>query len=131
MSMKIRGLKALERRLEDRIGVARTGRISDAALKAAGKEFVKTLKRDFLSFKDTGASRDEMTLTEPYTENGVRVITVKWKGPKNRYRIIHLNEFGTVKNPNPDGKGVIAATLKSSEKIYRKAIADAYRAALK
>lgn len=130
MGIKIRGLKALERRLEDQLGEARTARISDAALKSAGKEFVKVLKRDFQSFKDTGASIEEMTLTEPYLRNGVRVITVKWKGPKNRYRIIHLNEFGTVKNPNPAGKGVIAAALKSSEKTYRKAIADAYRVAM-
>ncbi|SFP80980.1 hypothetical protein SAMN05421839_1771, partial [Halolactibacillus halophilus] len=50
-----------------------------------------------------------------------------WKGPNGRYRIIHLNEWGTINNPNPAGKGAIARALKNSEKAYR----DAVRKALK
>ncbi|MFS8189484.1 hypothetical protein ACMG4J_22510 [Rossellomorea marisflavi] len=131
MGVKIRGLKALEAKLEDILGPTKTRRITDMALKAAGEEFKRTLQRDFASFKDTGASIREMTLTEPYTYNGKRTVTIKWKGPDNRYSIIHLNEFGTIRNPNPRGKGVIAAAMKNSEKAYRDTIARIYKGAFR
>ena len=40
----------------------------------------------------------------------------------NRYAIIHLNEWGTVKNPTPRGKGAIARTMFTTEKPYREII---------
>lgn len=125
MSVKINGMKELEAMIEAKYGKAAVERISDEALTEAANVFVQELKRELSTFKDTGATVDEVTLTEPYMLNGVRTISVKWKGPKNRFRIIHLNEFGTVKNPNPKGKGAIERTLKSSKKAYKQAIKNA------
>lgn len=127
MSVKISGLDKLQKDLESRLGKAKMQTIVDAALKDGAAVFVKELKSQFESFKDEGESIKEMTTTEPYNLNGVRTITVKWVGPKKRYSIIHLNEFGTIKNPSPRGKGAIARALENSRKAYRKALADRIR----
>jgi len=130
MSVKIKGLKKLQDDLEAKLGPLKMRVISDAALTAAAKVFVTELQSQMDAVKDTGASVDEITLTPIYSERGTRTITVKWKGPKNRYRIIHLNEFGTVKNPNPKGKGAIARSLVNSEAAYKAAIKAVLKGAM-
>ena len=122
MKAEIKGQKQLMADLERRLGPTVMKNKVDAAITAGAKVFVKELKRQFQAFRDTGASIDEITISEPFWMDGVRTVRVHWKGPKNRYRIIHLNEWGTVKNPNPRGKGAIARALKKSEKAYRDAI---------
>lgn len=96
--------------------------ITDEALKAGAKVFVKELKSQLETFKDTGATVNEVQISEPMTVSGVRTIKIYWRGPKNRYRIIHLNEFGTIKNPRPRGKGAIARAMRNAEIAYRNAI---------
>ena len=125
MSVKITGLNQLIKELEQRLGKQAMQRISDEALKKGAEVFVKELKSQFESFKDTGASIDEITISEPMWEAGVRTVKVHWKGPKDRYRIIHLNEFGTVQNPNPRGKGAIARALRNAERKYRQVVKEA------
>jgi len=119
VSVEIKGMDALLKELERKLGKANIQRVTDRALVKAADVFVKELKRQFQSFKDTGASIDEITLSSVRTVNGARTITVYWEGPRSRYRIIHLNEWGTVKHPSPRGKGRVAAALKNSEKAYR------------
>ncbi|PKR79188.1 hypothetical protein CEY16_05425 [Halalkalibacillus sediminis] len=122
MSVKVSGLDRLLNDLENRFGEKEMQRISDRALEEAADVFVHELKQQFQSFRDTGASIREITLSKPYSEQGARTIKVHWKGPDERYRVIHLNEFGTVKNPNPAGKGAIARALRNSEKAYHNTI---------
>lgn len=122
MSVNIRGERELLAELERRIGKQAAQRISDKGLKRAANEFVKELKRQFATFKDKGYSIEEITIMEPTYVAGVRVVKIRWRGPKNRYAIIHLNEWGTVKNPNPRGKGAIARAMRNSEHAYRNAI---------
>lgn len=122
MSVEIKGLDRLLNDLENRLGKQALQRISDKALRNAAEVFKNELIRQFETFKDTGASIREITLSDPYWEGGVRTIKVFWSGPDERYRIIHLNEFGTVKNPNPRGKGAIARAMRNSEKAYQNAI---------
>lgn len=130
MSMKITGMNKLLADIEKHLGKAKMKRVTDAALTAGAKVFVTELKRQFETFRDTGASKDEITISKPYTKGGVRMISVHWRGPKNRYRIIHLNEWGTVKNPNPRGKGKIAAALRNAEKAYRSTLIAHIRKAI-
>jgi len=125
MSVEIRGLDQLLADLERRLGKEAMQRISDKALLDAAEVFVKELKREFETFKDTGASIKEITVTGPYWEDGVRTIRVHWRGPKKRYRVIHLNEWGTIKNPNPRGKGAVARAMRNSEKAYQEAVRKA------
>ncbi|WP_224077591.1 hypothetical protein [Planococcus chinensis] len=110
--------------IQSQLGAQAVERISDQALRDASLVFKSSLISQLETFKDTGATVDEVTFTEPYSVNGVRTITVHWKGPKGRYRVIHLNEYGTVKNPNPRGKGAIARALQASEAAYKRAIAE-------
>lgn len=122
MTVKLKGLKEIEQALERKYGKQKMKKITDKALIAGGQVIIKEIQVNFQSFKDTGASIDEVTLSKPYSLNGVRTIKVHWKGPKDRYRIIHLNEFGTVKNPNPDGKGAIDRALRSGRDTYFKIV---------
>ncbi|MGY3716783.1 HK97 gp10 family phage protein, partial [Sutcliffiella cohnii] len=105
MSVKLKGRNQLIKNLEKKLGPENIQRISDKALKAGAEVFVKELKRQFESFRDKGWSIDEITISEPMVVDGKRIIKVHWRGPKNRYRIIHLNEWGTIKHPKPRGKG--------------------------
>lgn len=131
MSAEVRGIDQLVAELERRFGKEKIERISDKALIDASKEFVNELKRQFELFKDTGGSIEEITTQGPMTDKaGNRVIKVHWRGPRGRYRIIHLNEWGTVKNPNPRGKGAVARAMKNSEKAYRAAVRKALESGL-
>ncbi|MEV5038861.1 hypothetical protein MRBLBA21_003762 [Peribacillus frigoritolerans] len=130
MSVKIHGEKAVRAELEKRLGKVKVQQLSDKALKQGAQVFIKELKSQFQSFKDTGASINEMTISEPMWVSGVRTIKIHWSGPKDRYRIIHLNEFGTVKNPSPRGKGAIARAMRNAESAYRNAIKKVLRGGL-
>lgn len=122
MTVKLKGLKEIERALERKYGRQKMKKISDEALLAGGQVIVEAIKKSFESFKDTGASIDEVTLSRPYSLNSVRTIKIHWKGPDGRYRIVHLNEFGTIKNPNPRGKGAIDRALRSGRDAYFKIV---------
>ncbi|MGE6370644.1 hypothetical protein ACQKDB_16070 [Planococcus kocurii] len=122
MSVEIRGITELLADLEQRLGDDAVARISDEALIAASLVFKNVLIRELMTFSATGATIDELKFSEPKDINGVRTITVYWKGPKNRYRIIHLNEKGTIKIPNPPGKGAIARAVVTAERAYKQEI---------
>lgn len=118
MGVKVEGEKELINKLEQKFGKSGMQKTNDAALIAGAKVFVSELKSQFQSFKDTGASIDEITISEPMWQADDRIVKIYWSGPKNRYRIIHLNEWGTVKEPNPRGKGAIARALRNAESEY-------------
>ncbi|CDQ17945.1 hypothetical protein [Halobacillus karajensis] len=126
----IKGLPKLLAELENKFGKEALQRVSDKGLEDGAEVFVKELKAEFERFKDTGASIEEITVSKPMWIAGVRTVKVHWKGPHDRYRIIHLNEFGTVKNPNPAGKGAIARAMRNAESAYRNAILEAVKRGL-
>lgn len=130
MGVELKGTDKLLKELEERLGKQAMQRISDKALLDGANLFVEELKKQFENFKDTGASIAEITITGPLWEAGERTVKIHWKGPKGRYRIIHLNEWGTIKNPNPRGKGAIARALKNSEIAYHQAIKKALQEGL-
>ncbi|WP_342515417.1 hypothetical protein [Sutcliffiella sp. FSL R7-0096] len=130
MSVKIRGMDKLLKDLEARLGKEAMQRISDKALMDAAEVFVEELKKEFASFRDTGGSIEEITISPIVHVNGVRTIKIHWSGPKGRYRIIHLNEWGTIRNPSPRGKGAVARTLNNSKRAYREALKKAIKEGL-
>lgn len=130
MTIEVKGVQELVNQLEKKLGVENTKRVNDQALKKAGAYFEKELSSAFETFKDTGASKDEIQLSEPMMTQGVRGIKVYWEGPMDRYRLIHLNEWGYTRNGTkqyPRGYAVIAKTLKNSERVYRNIIKDEIR----
>lgn len=92
--------------------------VIDKALVEGAEFMAERIRSNFESFKDTGASIEEVTVSEPFTQDGVRMIKIHWHGSKNRYRIIHLNEWGTVRVPNPRGKGSIQSAMREGESRY-------------
>lgn len=113
MSVEIKGIPEVLKKLESVYGKQAMQAKSDRALNKASEFFIKTLKKEFESFKDTGASIEEMTKSKPYTKVGSqeRAVLIEWVGPMNRKNIIHLNEHGYTrdgKKYTPRGFGVIA-----------------------
>lgn len=76
MTIKLKGMKELERELENRYGKAKMKRIVDESLIIGGNIIIQNIKRNFESFKDTGASKAELKLSKPFTLNGVRTVKI-------------------------------------------------------
>lgn len=122
LNVKVNGVEEVNRELERRFGGKNMERILDKALTAGAGVIKKELERNFDSFKDTGASKDEITISKPMTLNGTRTVVIYWSGPKKRYTIIHLNEFGTIKNPSPRGKGAVERALRAGQAEYLRVV---------
>ncbi len=124
MSVIITGVNELVSQLEKRYGKEAMKKKVDAALMKGAAVFKRELIKEFNQFKDTGSSLLEITLSTPMTVAGKRTIKVHWKGDKQRYRVIHLNEFGTVNNPNPKGKGAVARAERAARDAYQQVIKE-------
>ncbi|HDA9308922.1 TPA: hypothetical protein O5359_000251 [Staphylococcus aureus] len=68
MSVEIKGIPEVLNKLESVYGKQAMQAKSDKALNEASEFFIKALKKEFESFKDTGASIEEMTKSKPYTK---------------------------------------------------------------
>lgn len=130
MAVKIHGVNRLLGELESKLGKSRITMIVDDALSKGSLVFGMELRRQLLTFKDKGYTLDEMTISPPDGSNIGRSVLIYWRGPKNRYAIIHLNEWGTIRNPNPRGKHKIAKAMHLSKREYGKVIRDEIRRAL-
>lgn len=129
MGVEIKGIKELEIQLEQRFGASAMRAKSDRALTEASDYMLGEMKTHFKAFKDTGASINEMQKTKPFTDarDRLRTVVIEWVGPKERYRLIHLNEHGYERNGKkivPRGFGVIEKTLQASQARYRRIVVD-------
>ncbi|MCD8825427.1 MULTISPECIES: hypothetical protein [Staphylococcus] len=125
MSVEIKGTHNMLRKIREQYGEVKMLKVQDEALKIGSKYVVGVMKENFEVFKDTGESINEISVTSPYYIYGkVRMVKLHWEGSMNRYAIIHLNEYGSVKHPNPRGKGAIARTMFMAEKPYKKIIKE-------
>ncbi len=127
IDIKMTGVNELLDELDRRFGKENMDRISDAALLKGAEVFVKELKASIgTSGKYAkGWTVEDITISGPEYIGGVKVVKVHFNGPHGRYRIIHLNEWGTVKIPNPPRKGAIARAMRNAENAYREAIKQA------
>ncbi|WP_039638795.1 hypothetical protein [Lacticaseibacillus casei] len=85
------------------------------ALTIAGRYAVVELKQAAASYRDTGATVNEITAGKPRLRGGVRNIKIGWSGDgsKQRWRLVHLNEFGYTRNGRtyaPRGIGKIRSS---------------------
>lgn len=127
IDIRVKGANELIGELERRLGKDNMNRISDAGLLKAAKVFVKYVNSSIgTSGKYAkGWTVSDTSISGPEYIGGVKTVKVHWNGPHGRYRIIHLNEWGTVKMPNPSRKGAIARALREAEHAYREAIKQA------
>ena len=127
IDIKMTGVDELLNELERRLGKDSMERISDAALLKGAELFVKILN----AYIGTGGKYAkgwtvaDTSIEGPVYIDGVKTVKIHWNGPNGRYRIIHLNEWGTVKMPNPPRKGAIAKAMRQAEQVYRNAIKQA------
>ena len=126
MAVKVYGVNRLIGELEAKFNGKRIERLTSAALEKGALVVGMEILRQLRTFKDKGYTIDEMTISDPFSD-GNPTVRIYWSGPHNRYRIIHLNEWGTIRNPNPRGKGKIAKALKLSRKAYGQAVRDELR----
>ncbi|MCD8921695.1 hypothetical protein K2V69_13530 [Staphylococcus gallinarum] len=131
MTVTVKGDKEIIAYLEKKFGKSATKRITDYALTKGGQKVVQIIKNNMKSFEDTGESVSETSLSKPMTIGGVRTVKIHWKGPKQRYRIIHLNEYGhfdrSGKWVNTSGKGVIEKAMREGRETYFKTVKDEIR----
>ncbi|KAB2177179.1 hypothetical protein K4V08_03980 [Staphylococcus epidermidis] len=131
MTMTLKGDKEIIAYLETKYGKSAMKRITDFALTKAGNKVVSIIKGNMKSFEDTGESVEETTLSKPMTIKGVRTVKIHWRGPKQRYRIIHLNEYGhydrSGKWINTAGKGVIENAMREGRETYFRTVKEEMR----
>ncbi|MGS5040253.1 hypothetical protein ACVDHH_01345 [Staphylococcus saprophyticus] len=131
MTVTVKGDKEIIAYLEKTYGKSATKRITDFALTKGGQKVVQIIKNNMKSFKDTGESVEETTVSKPMTINGVRTVKIHWRGPKQRYRIIHLNEYGHFdragKWVNTAGKGVIENAMREGRETYFRTVKEEIR----
>ncbi|WP_210131607.1 hypothetical protein [Staphylococcus sp. GDK8D30P] len=131
MTVTVKGDKEIIAYLEKKYGKSATKRITDFALTKGGQKVVQIIKNNMKSFKDTGESVEETKVSKPMTINGVRTVKIHWRGPKQRYRIIHLNEYGHFdragKWVNTAGKGVIENAMREGRETYFRTVKEEMR----
>ncbi|GBD74113.1 hypothetical protein TEHN7125_2273 [Tetragenococcus halophilus subsp. halophilus] len=129
-NVTIKGIDSTLKNLEKTLGDKKVRSISRKAINKAGGEVKGDLKEDMKAFRDTGASINEVV-----QQNATKKATgvsgrIGWNGPQNRYKLIHLNEWGYTrfgKQYRPRGFGVIEKSLKGSEKKYLETIESELR----
>ncbi|EUJ33523.1 gp9 protein [Listeria floridensis FSL S10-1187] len=130
MSIKITGTDQIIRSLEKQFGHAKLNKITTQALLKGGEVVQQEMKSAFNEWADTGASRDEIVISVPRRQQGVKRLKLGWNGSKNRWRLIHLNEFGYTKvgrRISPAGIGTIRRTIKATEEVYETAVEQELR----
>lgn len=125
-NFEIRGVDEVIKSLDEQFSERRSSSIQNKAINKAAENFKDGLAEAITSYKDTGATVDETTRSRASKKaDGTRTSRVGWRGPKQRYKLIHLNEFGYVrwgKKYNPRGSGVIRAYIDKAQNVYIKDI---------
>lgn len=120
MSVKVTGVEQMLAEIRRRVKQVSDKDAADA-VKDGASIVHEHMQTNFKAFADTGASKDEMKISEVRTESGKMKVFIYWEGPRHRYRLIHLNEKGYTRNGKrymPRGVGAIARALRSSEEVY-------------
>lgn len=119
MASSVTGTEEILKNLEAKLGQARANRIVNKALRESAKEIYDDVKSAAASYMDTGATHDEVVMSGiKGAKKGVKTIEVGFNGPKKRYALVHLNEFGYTrygKFQRPRGMGKLQAVVTKTE----------------
>ena len=124
MSVKV-DIQDVLKSMEKEINNPKTNKIQNDALNKGSQVISSKLTSGFNKFVgtkySTGATRDEITVQRARKTKDGRMASIGWNGPKERYRLIHLNEWGYTrkgKKYRPRMSGTVTNTLKASENDY-------------
>lgn len=120
MSVNIRGMDEVLANMDKKLGSRAVAKYSNEALNVAGRYMAVRLKSAVSSYRDTGATVIEVTTGKPRLKGGVRTIKIGWDGggSKQRYKLVHLNEFGYTRfgrHYSPRGIGKVQNAYDSSK----------------
>lgn len=122
MKVSLRGERDLEKVLTKKLGKAKMKRVVDRALTKGGQQVATIIRKDMQRVADTGKSARATSVTKPEMVNGVREVKINWQDSTQRWRIIHLNEYGHFDKAgewvNPSGKGVIENAMRKGRDVY-------------
>lgn len=126
-NVEFRGVQETLQSLEKSLGINKTKNITLKAINSGAEIVEKKLQTDMLVFKDKGYTIDEVVRKNATYRNYKAEAEIGWNGPHQRYRLIHLNEWGYTRNGRqikPRGFGVITKSLKNSEPLYFETVAS-------
>ncbi|EOI53385.1 hypothetical protein [Enterococcus gilvus] len=126
-NVEFRGVQETLQSLEKSLGINKTKNITRKAINSGAEIVEKKLQTDMLVFKDKGYTIDEVVRKNATYRNYKAEAEIGWNGPHQRYRLIHLNEWGYTRNGRqikPRGFGVITKSLKNSEPLYFETVAS-------
>ena len=128
MSISVQGQADILRALEAKLGKSRTTRVVNKALRNTGDDIVEIVKESVDYYRKTGATYDEVVKSRiKVSPTGVKGIDVGWRGDKNRWRLVHLNEFGYTrfgKYVRPRGMGAVQRAADKSKEVAIKKMKD-------
>lgn len=129
MSASVNGVDEIVKQLKKEFGL-KFSKVENKALKEGAKVVGLAIFRELEPFKDTGSTLEEITIGNPTKRGGFKHILVGWSGPMERYRLVHLNEFGYTrdgKHYNPRMKGAIQRAIDKSRPLFKKKVEEELR----
>lgn len=121
-NVEVEGIDNVLNEIERRYSQKAMQSLSETAIRKAAEMFRDELVAEFGRVSGpyrTGATERETEVHGPTKDGrGNTVFIIRWRGDDDRYRLIHINEWGTAKNPNPPLKGTIDRTMKNVESRY-------------
>ena len=128
-SFDIKGIKELEKAITKKYSGTKVRNIQRQAINSGGDVVGEELKSSFNAVNDKGYSKghtaNEVTRSNARTSNDIVSAKVGWSGPQSRWRLVHLEEWGYVRNGKqykPPSYGTIEKTLKKLEIPYLEAV---------
>ena len=129
MSVEIKGDKEIIEYIQKKYGTTARQRMEQAAIKKSGNVMVDKMAEAFGPHLKTGRTNIDLNLYGPNNRIGFNRAKINWDGEFERYRVMHLNEFGHfLRNgefyTNPRRQGLIENTKRASRNEFRKAIKE-------
>lgn len=120
MSVEIKGMDEVLAKLDQQLGTRKVNAYSKEALTIMGRFLAVQIKNAVASYKDTGATVQEIAVSTPRKKDGTLTVKIGWDGmgSRQRWRLVHLNEFGYTRSGRtyrPRGIGKIQKAYDSNK----------------
>ncbi|MFY4479666.1 hypothetical protein [Latilactobacillus sakei] len=120
MSVEIKGMDEVLAKLDQQLGTRKVNAYSKEALTIMGRYLAVQIKNAVASYRDTGATVQEIVVSTPRKKDGTLTVKIGWDGmgSRQRWRLVHLNEFGYTRSGRtyrPRGIGKIQKAYDSNK----------------
>jgi hypothetical protein len=121
VSVSIQGVDEVIKALESQYSQKKVTRAERKAMELSGRYVKDHIKHNIVGYKRTGATVRELIAEKPRRRAGQMTAKIGWdgKGTYQRWRLVHLNEWGYMRNGkhiNPRGVGAIRKAVEGSLK---------------